>query len=71
MIRAHVDSWITFMLMSKLDSEKTLELAEWGMLEDLSIYIVESLAEQLEKDLNQIMSLEPIKHDDEVIKTCG
>lgn len=59
-IRAHVDSWLLFVLLTKLDSEKVLELAEWGMLEDLQIYIVESFAEQIEQDLNQTMTLEAI-----------
>ena len=70
-IRSHVDSWILFILLTKLDSEKVLELAEWGMLEDLQIYIVESMAEQIEQDLNQTMTLEAISPDHWVIQQYG
>ena len=70
-IRAHVDSWILFILLTKLDSEKVLELAEWGMLEDLQIYIVESMAEQIEQDLNQTMTLEAITPSHWVLQQYG
>ena len=60
-----------FVVITKLNSEKTLDLAEWDMLDDLKIYIVESLAEQIEKNSNQIMTIEPILDDDEVIMKCG
>ena len=70
-IRAHVDSWLLFVLLTKLDSEKVLELAEWGMLEDLHIYIVESFAEQIEQDLNQTMTLEAITPGNWVLQQYG
>ena len=70
-IRAHVDSWILFVVITKLNSEKTLDLAEWEMLDDLKSYIVESMAEQIEKNPGQIMDNQPIKDDDEVIMKCG
>lgn len=70
--RAHIDAWLIWITLSKLEGDKKYDLAEWGMVDELSDYILEELVKTLEGDaLKQEFNLEPIKDDNAVIQDAG